>query len=847
VVSRFEALRSGETALVGRDEELELLLRRWEQAKSGEGRVVLLSGEPGIGKSRLTAAISERLREQRHTRLRWFCSPHHQDSALYPVIVQLERGAGIARDDTAEQRSSKLRALLASGAPRELDLLLLSELLSLPDQPAGLNLSPQRKREMLFDALLHQLAGLAAADPVLAVFEDAHWLDPTSRELLDIMVERVQRLPVLLVVTFRPEFQAPWGGQPHVTVLALNRLSARDVQAMVFSLAGNVPLGSEVVEEIVERTDGVPLFVEELTKAVLERADEKNRVSAVLSASPLPSLAVPSTLQASLVARLDRIGAAAKEVAQIGSVLGREFSYELMLLVADRKADQLEAALAHLGEAGLLFCRGTPPHSSYLFKHALVQDAAYGTLLRARRQELHARVAAVLEEHWADLIERQPELLAHHLTGGGANVPAVDQWLKAGQHAAARSAHPEAIAHLERGREVLRMVPEDRSRDRREITLQLAIGMSSLVARGPIAAIPSYARAHSLAEGAGDARLQFESVYGMWQTHLVAGQFAACRPFSDTLLRITETADDAGLRLQAHHSGWSTSVFGGDLVRAREHAQAGRRLYDPDAHAHHRNLYGGHDPGACATYTDAWSAWVQGYPDQARAGVADALALIERIAHPYTSSVALQFTTFVDLNLRELERTTRRLDLVDALVSEQRLIPMVEPRVLRGAALLVGGRADQAVSLLRDGIAEWRRRGHNFFLAYGLALLAEALSRSGDAAAARRTVREGLDAVNAAGDHLWDSPLYRADGIALLAENRLAEAQASFEQSIGIASHQQAKSFELRAAVSLARLWGEQGQREEARQLLAPICGWFTEGFDTPDLQEAAALLVELR
>ena len=467
-LGQFEALRSGATPLVGRDEEMELLLRRWAQAKAGNGRVVLISAEPGVGKSRLAEALAERIAGEPHIRLRYFCSPHHQDSALYPVIAQMERAAGFAHADGPAARLAKLQALLAATAPPMEDVALIAELHSLPsaDLAPPLDVTPQRKKDKTFEALLRQVEGLSRQQPVLMMFDDLHWIDPSSRELLDRVIERVADWPVLLLAMFRPEFQPPWTGQPHVTMLTLARLDRRDTAAMVANVAGNAALPPEIVEEIAERTDGVPLFVEELTKAVLEAGAQ---APAALSAVPHPALSVPATLHASLMARLDRLGSAAKDVAQTGAAIGREFGYGLMASVTDLSGAATKRGPRSADESRPVVSPWQPPQASYIFKHALVQDAAYGTMLRSRRQLLHARIARTLEDRFPEITLAQPALLAWHYSEAGLAKGAVDYWLRAGRQALARSAFAEAIAQLRKGLLALAGLPEDPSRQQQEL------------------------------------------------------------------------------------------------------------------------------------------------------------------------------------------------------------------------------------------------------------------------------------------------------------------------------------------------------------------------------------------
>jgi class 3 adenylate cyclase len=553
--SRFEGLRTGETPLVGREEEIELLSRRWAQAKTGSGRVVLISAEPGIGKSRLAETFRQSLEAEPHTRLRYFCSPHHQDSALFPFIAQLERAAGFERDDTPSARLDKLAALVAANAPTEGDVPFLAELLSLPldNRYPPLDLTPQRKKEKAFEALLRQLAGLARRQPVLMIFEDLHWADPTSRELLDLTVEQIERLPVLLIATFRPEFQAPWTGQARVTALSLRRLGREESDELVYSLIGAATLSAEVVNEIVERTDGVPLFLEEMTKAVIEaRGSGDDDGSIIAAAVPASALTVPATLHASLMARLDRLGPMAKEIAQVGAAIGREFSYELLAVTAQWSEAKLREAAGRLVEAGLVFQRGVPPQATFLFKHALVQDAAHSTLLRGPRRQLHTQIAVALETHFPDLMESQPELIAQHYAEAGDVEKSVVYWRNAGRRSAARSAMAEAATQLQKALDQLVSLPATHERQQQELELRSNLGTALMAAKGFAAPETgqAYARARALWEQLGSPSEFLQVPFGQTRYHMFRGELDLSQRLDDDLLRLSRQRNDpAGLFL----------------------------------------------------------------------------------------------------------------------------------------------------------------------------------------------------------------------------------------------------------------------------------------------------------
>jgi class 3 adenylate cyclase/predicted ATPase len=849
MLSRFEALRSGETPLVGRGEELDLLLRRWEQAKTGEGRVVLLSGEPGIGKSRLTAALSEQVGTEPHIRLRYFCSPHHQDSALYPFTAQLERAAGFARDEEVDAKLGKLRALLAPGARDDDDIPLLSELLSLPNSAAEPNLSPQRKREKLLEALLSQLEAEARRRPVLMVFEDAHWIDPTSRELLDLTIDRVRHLPVLLVITFRPEFQPTWGGRSDVTSLVLNRLGERDGEALVQTLAGNVALTAEIVSEIVERTDGVPLFVEELTKAVLENAEQGDRVAAVLATTSLAAQSVPATLHASLMARLDRLGTAAKEIAQIGAVLGREFSYELIEPVAQRPAPELRTALGLLSDAALLFQRGVPPNSSYLFKHALVQDAAYGTLLRSRRRQLHGFVAEVLREQFPETEERRPEILAHHFTEAGRADLAIHYWQKAGERALQRSANAEASAHLRAAIGVIVSLPADSELRRKELGLQMALGSATRAIRGHAAdeTIQVYSRARDLLDDTIPIKDQMAVLYGLWTVNVVRAEYIPALDAAEQSLALASRFQDPEASAFANRmmgfTLWSTGAFADSIP----HWDRTVALYAP-GQENVTDLRYSQDHAVWALSMLALTLWPLGHPARATAAATTALGWARTIQHAMTTGFALSFGSLLNGFLQaDPEENRIFADEAVAYCVENDLRAYIPwARFYQGQTLARSGKYRQGLDLMRAAMAGAEKINMKQRVSIHLGYLASAYASAGDPETGMDLLAQAIQVVEETGERFFEAELHRLCGEILIQMNRRDEAEAAFDRALAVARRQQARSWELRAAVSLARLRGEARRRAEARELLGPIYGWFTEGLDTADLKAARALLDEL-
>jgi class 3 adenylate cyclase/predicted ATPase len=856
---RFEAQHEmGLTPLVGREEELELLLRRWSKIKSGEGQVVLLSGEAGIGKSRLTAALLECLSNEPHTSLRFFCSPQHTDSALYPIIGQIERAAGFAGGDTQQTKLDKLDALFTTTSTSAQDMALFAELVSLSNDgryPA-LEFTPEQRRQRTLTALISQIEAQARQNPVLMTFEDAHWTDPTSLEALGRIVDRLKTLRVLLLVTFRPEFEPPWIGQPHVTALTINRLAEREVNALIDRLVGNKLLPRDIRQDIVERTDGIPLFVEEMTKAVQE-AEGESEAGWTAATVPSPAVAVPASLHASLMARLDRLGPA-KEVAQIGAAIGREFSHALLVAVAREREAELGLALDRLVAAGLLFRQGVPPHATYLFKHALVQDAAYGTLLREPRRALHARIAEKLECEFAEIAESKPEVLAHHCTEAGQMEKAARLWGKAGQQSLERSALVEAVERFTRALGKIGALPATPALRREEIRLQAALITPLIHVKGYGAPETKAAaerarmlieRAEAFGEPPDDPLLLFSVLYGIWVANFVAFNGDVCCDLAAHFLSLAEKQGTTVPIVVGHSIMGASLLFSGDIAHSQAHLDRAIALYDP---AGHRALAMRFGHGVLTAILWYWANahWLLGYPDAALADADRELKDAREIGQAATLMYALITTSLTLIRCGKYPAASGQLEQVIALADEQGTLLFWKAWVMlwQGWLCALSGKASDAVRMITAGITGRRSTGATLWLPLSLSYLAKAHAELGQFDAAWCSVDEAIAVTAASGEKWCEAEVQRIAGeIALMSpEPDAAKAQAYFGRALAIARSQQAKSWELRASTSLARLWRDQGKRTEARDLLAPICGWFTEGFDTPDLKEAKALLEEL-
>jgi class 3 adenylate cyclase/predicted ATPase len=858
VESRFEALHtSGLTALVGRDEETEILSRRWSRAKSNEGQVLLLSGEAGIGKSRLTAALLERVASEPHTRLRYFCSPQHTDSALYPIIGQMERAAGLSYDDKSQTRLDKLDATLAQTSTSIQDAALFAEMLSLPNDGRYplLDLRPEQRRQRTLDALMGQLETLARQNPVLMIFEDAHWADPTSLEVFGRTVERIRLLRVLLVVTFRPEFEPPWIGQPHVTALTINRLAEREIGALIDCVVGNKMIGTSIRQDIIERTDGIPLFVEEMTKAVLE-TESDNEARQTVAAVPSSARAVPASLHASLMARLDRLGPA-KEVAQVGAAIGREFSHSLLAAVMNKPAADLGSVLNRLIGAGLLFCQGLPPHANYLFKHALVQDTAYGTLLRDARRSLHARIAASLERHFVDIVETQPELLARHCTEAMLIEKSVELWRKAGQRSLARSALVEAAEHITHALDQIATLPPTAARRREQIELQVALLNPLMHTEGYAAPKTKEAverarelieQSEALGEHPEDPLLLFSVLYGLWVANFLAFNGDALREVATQFLALADKRRGTVPLMIGHELMGTSSLFTGDVEKGRLHLDQALALYDP---AEHRRLATrfGHDVGMIMLCRRAQALWLLGHLEASATDTYHALESAREIGLASSLMCALSITSHTHL-LSGNYAVSKAQD--DELVSlaEEKGSPfwMALGRMHQGWLFALTGKPTDAVQMISSAIHAYRSTGATLYMPSYLSVLATAYAELGKFDDAWRCSNDAMTAMEATNERWLEAEVHRMAGEVARRSPQpyTAKAEAYFERALTIARTQTAKSWELRAAMSLARLWRNEGDSQRAFDLLRPVYRWFTEGLDTLDLKQAKALLDEL-
>jgi TOMM system kinase/cyclase fusion protein len=843
----------GLTPLVGRESEVTLLLERWAQVKAGHGHVVLLMGDAGIGKSRLVQMLKDHVVHEPH--VRWECrsTEYAQNSVLYPVIDLFQRLLRFQAEETPDEKLGKLeQALRQYRLPLEESVQLFTPLLSLPlpeHHYPPLQLSPQRQRQKTLEAIVAILLELAERQPVLFIVEDLHWTDPTTLELIGLLLDQTPTASLCVLLTCRPHFQPAWHHRSYLSEITVNRLSHAHVEQIVTRMTDGKTFPAAVLQQIIAKTDGVPLFVEEFTKSLLESGQLKAIDGHYELAGSFSTFAIPDTLQDSLMARLDRLGTL-KGTAQIGATIGRQFSYALLQAVAQLDDATLQRELRRLVEAEIVYQRGVLPQSTYVFKHALIQDAAYQSLLKSTRQHYHQRIAQVLEFQFPETAETQPELLAHHYTEAGLTEKAVHYWYHTGQSAIQRSAHVEALAHLRQGLALLQMLPETPERTRREVDMLIALGASLLATKGQAAREvgQTYTRARQLCEPLEDPYQLFPVLRGLHIYYHVRAELQTAHTLGEQLLTLAQQVQDAAMLVAAHRALGVTLYQLGAVASAHTHLAQGIALYDSQQHRAAALLYGDDSGVVCHSFA-ALTLWIRGYPEQGLVRSQEAVTLAQQCAHPLSLSFVLTFTAVFHQLRREGRATQERAEATIVLATEQGFpLWVAVGSILCGWTLAQQGEAQEGIKQMHQGLRAHRGIGAELLRPYFLALLADVHGTLGEPEAGLTALAEALTLAETTGERWYESEMHRLKGELLLQQSldHQVEAEGCFHKALDIARSQQAKSLELRAAASLSRLWQQQGKRQEAYDLLAPVYHWFTEGFDTADLQSAKALLDEL-
>ena len=847
--SRLEAAGTGGlTPLVGREQEIGLLMERWEQTRDGQGQVILLSGESGIGKSRLVQVFKDHVAVEPHTRWECLSSPYHQHTALYPLIDLMQRLLQWRPDVSSADKLQTLEEWLRShriSLPATMPLLVPLFSLPLPESHyPPLYLSPQRQRQKTLEGLVSLLLAAAEQQPLLFILEDLHWTDPTTLEFISLLIEQAPTATLAVLLTYRPHFQPAWRHRSYQTEIAINRLSRRQVEQMATHVTDGKMLPEDLMRQLVDKTDGVPLYVEEMTKALLESGHLKEREGRYELTETLSSLAIPATLQDSLMARLDRLDAA-KAVAQHGSVIGREFSYELLKAIAPINEITLQHELSRLVDAELLYQKGILPNATYVFKHALICDSAYASLLKSARQKHHQNIAQVLEEKFPETAENQPELLAYHYTEAGLNALAVTYWHRAGQRLIERLAPREAIVYLSKGLELLRSLPDNPTHLQQELSLLTALGPAMIATQGPAAAEVEaiYTRAHALCQQVDDRAHALPVLRGLCNFYQVRKDLRTARAFAEQLLDLGRHSSEAGHLIEAHGMLGVTLFFQGDFAQALAHFDQCLALDDAQPVLSSPS----HDPNIGYFSYRARALWCLGYPDQALASSQEALRRAQQLSHPQPLAACQVFTALVSWLRRDPIAAQQHADAAVSVARELGFQFQVAFGLsLRGWALVMQGHVEAGMADIHEGLAALRAARASAL--HAMVYFIEACASIGRVAEGMSVLTEGLALVEQNDERLLEAELYRLKGELLLQQwpDNPSEAASCFRQAIVIAQNQSAKSWELRAAVSLAKLWQSQGKRQAAYDLLAPVYDWFAEGFDTPDLIDARMLLNEL-